>query len=59
MKILQWLGFAPTQEDKELIDLVKNSYKSVTVVGRGTVQIDAKEVYESKEFKEIVDKIHK
>jgi hypothetical protein len=39
------------EDDKKLKDLVNNSYKSVRVVGRGTVRIDPKEVAASEEFK--------
>lgn len=49
---LQWVGLLPTDRDKELIKLVKNSYKSLRVVGRGIVIIDPSEVYNSKEFQQ-------
>lgn len=39
------------QRDAQLIKLVKNSYKSLRVVGRGTIMIDPREVVESPEFK--------
>lgn len=48
--LLRLLGLAPTQRDREIAQLVKNSYKSVRVVGRGTIKIDAKEVFDSPEF---------
>lgn len=51
-KFLQYIGLAPTQEDKELKELIDNSYKSLRVVGRGTGKIDPSEVRQSKEWKE-------
>lgn len=45
------LGLAPSKNDRELIELVGNSYKDVQVVGRGTVKINPAEVSSSKEFK--------
>lgn len=36
--------------DQELINLVNNSYKSLRVVGRGTVRIDPREVSQSAKF---------
>ena len=48
--LLRLLGLAPTQRDREIAQLVKNSFKSVRVVGRGTIKIDAKEVFDSPEF---------
>lgn len=45
------LGLAPSESDKKLRDLVNNSYKSVRVVGRGTVVIDPREVVQTPEFK--------
>jgi len=50
--IWQILGLAPSESDKKLINLVENSYESVTVVGRGTINIDPSEVRNSREFKE-------
>lgn len=63
MKILlRMLGLVPSKRDIEIMQLVKGSYKSVHVVGRGTIKIDPQEVLESPEFqsalkqaKEIVD----
>lgn len=51
MGILQWMGLAPSESDKRLNELVNGSYKSVRVVGRGTIKIDPTEVYASDEFK--------
>jgi hypothetical protein len=50
LKLLIMFGLAPSESDKELIRLVNNSYNSLQVVGRGTIKIDAKEVYQSPEF---------
>ena len=50
VRILKFLGLAPTEDDKRLQELVQNTYKSVRVIGRGTVRIDPKEVRESAEF---------
>lgn len=48
--LLRLLGLAPSARDREIAQLVKNSYKSVRVVGRGTIKIDAQEVFDSPEF---------
>ena len=48
--LLRLLGLAPSARDREIAQLVRNSYKSVRVVGRGTIKIDAKEVFDSPEF---------
>ena len=60
--LLRFLGLAPSDRDREIMQLVKGSYKSVQVVGRGTIKIDPQEVLETPEFqhslklaKEIVD----
>ncbi len=60
--LLRVLGLAPSDRDREIMQLVKGSYKSVQVVGRGTIKIDPQEVLETPEFqhalklaKEIVD----
>lgn len=37
---------------QELINLVNNSYKSLRVVGRGTVRIDPREVSQSATFQQ-------
>lgn len=49
-KILVSLGLAPSDSDIKLRDLVNKSYKSVRVVGRGTVVIDPAEVTATPEF---------
>ena len=60
--LLRFVGLAPSERDREIMQLVKGSYKSVHVVGRGTIKIDHQEVLETPEFqhalklaKEIVD----
>lgn len=40
MGILEMLGLAPSKQDNELKELVTQSYASVRVVGRGTINID-------------------
>ena len=44
------MGLVPSEQDKKLKKLVDNSYKSVRIVGRGTVKIDPKEVWYTEEF---------
>ncbi|MES2822489.1 MAG: hypothetical protein V4732_02730 [Pseudomonadota bacterium] len=51
MGVLQMLGLSPSKSDYKLRELVKNSYDSVQVVGRGTVKIDPNEVSSSEQFK--------
>lgn len=41
-----------SKQTLRLIDLVKRSYKSVRVVGRGTIKIDPAEIRATPEFKE-------
>lgn len=48
--LLRFLGLAPSERDREIMQLVKESYKSVHVVGRGTIKIDPQEVLETPEF---------
>lgn len=48
--LLRLLGLAPSAREREIAQLVKNSYKSVRVVGRGTIKIDPQEVFDSPEF---------
>lgn len=52
MGILQALGLAPSERDEKLKELVARSYATVRVVGRGTVNIDPREVRQSDEFKQ-------
>ena len=52
MSLLTWLGFAPSEQDQKLKQLVDNTYDSVRVVGRGTVKIDPKEVSSTEAFKQ-------
>lgn len=44
------LDFFSVETDNYIKTLVKNSYNSLRVVGRGTVRIDPKEVAKTKEF---------
>lgn len=50
--ILQYIGLAPTEHDKQIKLLVDNSWNSLQVVGRGTITIDPSEVSNSPEFKQ-------
>ena len=50
MNLFEIIGLKPSERDQRMRDLVKDSYKSVTVVGRGTVKIDPSEVSASPEF---------
>lgn len=52
MSLLRMLGLAPSERDERMKTLVSGSYDSVKVVGRGTVQIDPKEVRTSAEFRQ-------
>lgn len=45
-----------SKEDIKLINLIKNSYKTLRVVGRGTIVVDPSEVSNTKEFKEALIK---
>lgn len=51
MGFFRFLGLAPSKNDERLKELVSKSYRSVRVVGRGTIRIDPKEVGQSEEFK--------
>ena len=51
------LGLAPSKRDLELRKLVNSSYKSLRVVGRGTIKIDAKEVRQSKEWRQAQEQV--
>lgn len=44
-------SFLRSREDEELMQLVNNSWRTLRVVGRGTLTVDPKEVYNSPEFK--------
>lgn len=44
------LDFFSVETDNYIKTLVKNSYNSLRIVGRGTVLIDPKEVAKTKEF---------
>ncbi|WP_081606883.1 hypothetical protein [Asticcacaulis benevestitus] len=52
MALFRIMGWAPTKADTTLKNLVGSSYRSVEVVGRGTIKIDPEEVRETDEFKE-------
>jgi hypothetical protein len=52
MSLLRILGLAPSERDERIKDLISGSYASVEVVGRGTVQIDPREVRDSDEFQQ-------
>lgn len=51
-----YLGLAPSENDKKIKALVDNSYKSLRVVGRGTIVIDPKEVRATESFKRDMQK---
>lgn len=59
MNILKKLGLYPSESDKKLKNLIDNTYKTVRVVGRGTITIDPSEVTNSSEFKEAQEKAKK
>lgn len=59
MNILKKLGLSPNENDKKLKILIDNTYKTVRVVGRGTITIDPSEVKNSSEFKEAQKKAKK
>jgi hypothetical protein len=46
-KLLDFLGFGLTAQDKELAKKLNESYDTLRVVGRGTVMVDANEVREN------------
>lgn len=50
--ILIALGLYPSQRDLELRQLVHNSYRTVRVVGRGTIKIDPSEVANTPQFQQ-------
>ena len=56
MSFLQKIGLAPSDDDKKLKSLVESSYKSVRVIGRGTIKIDPAEIRSSSEFKSAREK---
>ena len=43
-KFFSFIGIWGTKEDHELSEKIKKSYKSIKVVGRGTITVDANEV---------------
>lgn len=48
--LLVWLGLAPSVRDRELASLVRNSWTTLRVVGRGTLRVDPAEVHGSPGF---------
>lgn len=44
LKQIFTLGLMATKEERELSNKINNSYKTLRVVGRGTIIIDASEV---------------
>lgn len=55
-RIAQFFGFAPDEREMKMIEEIKNSYKSLEVVGRGTIRIDPNEVRQDPGFIEFVEK---
>jgi len=47
---------SPSADDLKLAASINNSYKSMRVVGRGTLRIDPAEIFDSPEFKEDLDR---
>lgn len=56
--VLRWLGLAPSENEKNIIELLNESKRARTakVVGRGTVMIDAKQIRQDPKFKELYKK---
>ncbi len=50
--VFTYAGLYPTEDDLRLRKLVAGSYRSVRVVGRGTVRIDPDEVNATPEMKD-------
>jgi hypothetical protein len=58
-KLFQWLGLAPTDDERKVLDaLNKNGLKSMRVVGRGTLIMDAEEARNTEKFKRMISKIN-
>ncbi|EIU0497351.1 hypothetical protein L3008_004694, partial [Escherichia coli] len=55
-RIARFFGFAPDESEMKMIEEIRNSYKSLEVVGRGTVRIDPKEVRQDPAFIAFVEK---
>ncbi|MCL6381632.1 MULTISPECIES: hypothetical protein [Pectobacterium] len=55
-RIAKFFGFAPDESEMQMIEEIRNSYKSLEVVGRGTVRIDPKEVRQDPAFIAFVEK---
>ncbi len=51
-----WLSrltsFLRSKEDEEIIQLVSNSWRTLRVVGRGTLTVDPEEIRNSQEYKD-------
>jgi hypothetical protein len=56
LKHLIALFQAPSAEEQKLAKTINDSYKSLRVVGRGTIRIDPEEVFDSPEFKQDLDR---
>lgn len=54
--VLELLGLKLSEKQQDIKNLVEKSYKTVRVVGRGTVKIDESEVVKSKGFREAREK---
>lgn len=46
-----------SKEDEELTQLINNSWRSLRVVGRGTIRIDPEEIRNSPEFKDALKRM--
>ena len=56
-RLLRAFKLAPSEDDRHLKNLIDNSYKSLRVVGRGSIKIDPTEVRNTDEFKEALKKV--
>lgn len=50
------LGLELNKDEIELMNALKDSYKSLRVVGRGTIKVDEEEIKEDKIFQEFYQK---
>lgn len=46
-----------SKEDEEITQLVNNSWRTLRVVGRGTLRVDPEEVRNSPEFKDAMKRL--
>lgn len=53
LKLLSLIGLAPTQDEKDMVRKIKNSYSSLKVSGRGVVSVSADEVINNPEFRNL------